>query len=103
MFLQVIAALVFVDGQFSYNETVTYSASGSPVSFPQSGRSSAFNTLVGGYIGVRAGYDFDPQWRVFGSANLLGVTGLDQAAGQRKVSADFNGSFLLSIGVSYAY
>ncbi|HEY6168736.1 MAG TPA: hypothetical protein VI454_11900 [Verrucomicrobiae bacterium] len=97
-------AMIFVDGRFRYNETVSYlSSGGQTLTVPESGSSSGLNTLVGAFIGVRAAYDIDPKWRVFGSFNLLDTSTLDRTAGTRRVNVDFNGSFLLNVGVNYAY
>ena len=97
-------ALVFVDGEFSFNETVAFTGVSGPATLVQSGRSTAFNTLVGGYVGVRASYDINPHWRAFGAASYLGTSSADQTAGgARRVSLDFDQTFLVTVGLGYAF
>jgi hypothetical protein len=97
-------AVVFVDGEFSFNESVAFTGTGGPATLAQSGSSSEFNTLFGGYVGVRASYDFNERWRVFGTANYLGTSSAEQdAGGARRVTVDFGGTFLLTVGLGYAF
>lgn len=96
-------ALIFVDGRFSYNEVVNYPTASGNVAVPQSGTGRDNNALVGGYVGARVGYDCTPRLRIFGSANYLGATSLDQAVGDRQVHLDFGTTFQLSAGLSLAF
>jgi len=97
-------ALVFVDGRFAFNEMISYTGLSGPAMLVQSGSSSEFNTLVGGYAGVKMSYDFNPRWRLFGTANYLGTTSLEQtAAGARQVTLDFSKSILVTLGLGYAF
>lgn len=96
-------ALLFMDGRLKYDETLSYDLGDGPVSVPQSGQSDEFSTLVGGYVGARIGYDFTPRLRLFGSASYLGASGFEQTAGSRQLELDFTQSFLLSVGLSWAF
>jgi hypothetical protein len=97
-------AVVLVDGDFRFNETVSFTGPGGPGTLVQSGASSELDTVFGGYIGVRASYDLNERWRVFGTANYLGTSRASQSAGgARSVTLDFDQTFLLTLGVGCSF
>jgi hypothetical protein len=97
-------ALIFVNGEFSFNEIISFAGPTGPTTLVQAGSNREFCTLAGGYVGVRASYDLDPHWRLFGTANYLSTTSYEQTAGGvRSLTLEFKNTFLLSVGVGYAF
>ena len=94
-------AVLWVDSDFGFTETVTIPGVGSVVA--HSGYGSDSDWLVGGYVGGTLSLAMSQKTRVFAGAQFQDVGTFSQIAGGRKAELDLGKSIFVTLGVSYEF
>ena len=93
-------ALVYIQSEFSFNETVAI-AGLSPQAY--SGSSSASGWRPGGYVAGTFSYAFAEDWAVAAGAQFLDVGHYTHSAGGKEAVLDLTQSLFVTIGVSHSF
>jgi len=93
-------ALMYVDSEFNYHETVTIPGSGS-VGHQASG--SANEWLPGGYIAGRFSVALSHSWALIAGAQVEDLGRFTQTLNSKQATMDLSKSIFVTVGLSYSF
>jgi hypothetical protein len=93
-------ALGLIDGNDSWNETMTIPTIGTTTS---SGHGEAFDMLWGGYLGADLNWQINRRWSIEGGAQFQDIGKYNHSFSGRVVELDLSRSLFVEVGVGYSF
>lgn len=97
---EVGVSLTLVSADYSFDSTTTIQGVGTQF---QSGSSSDTSVLPGLFIGLKAQYDFSPQWAIYSSAKYQYLEDFEISAADTKAELSLNQSAIVSVGALFRF